>query len=298
VFKYMSEKVAPLFAKTLKVRFTQPFELNDPFEFRPFVDFEGTAESVRDVVEDKLTEMFGTADDALDFMAKLQATDPNYPKMVVPIEVFRKLIADNPTLKQQFMAEMEKFKAEALDNKKMALKWEARWEQFRRALGQSLGIFSLTEDPAQPLMWSHYAGQHYGVAVEFDQKHPWFDRRTSPSDDIRHLVRVSYVRDPHPRTWKQVNGSDMLYTKIAEWSYEREWRIIRPLKDGTEVGAGIVCFDVPPEAIRSIILGSRTTAALEQEIRASVAANPALSHVSFGRAKLGGGGKIEIVDAS
>jgi hypothetical protein len=70
MFKYMSENVAPLFVKTLKVRFTQPFSLNDPFEFRPFMDFEGTAESVRGVVEAKLSEMFGTVDGALDVMAK------------------------------------------------------------------------------------------------------------------------------------------------------------------------------------------------------------------------------------
>jgi hypothetical protein len=39
VFKYMSADVASLFAKTLKMRFTQPYELNDPFEFRPMLDF-------------------------------------------------------------------------------------------------------------------------------------------------------------------------------------------------------------------------------------------------------------------
>lgn len=170
MFKYMSEKVAALFAKTLKVRFTQPFDLNDPFEFRPFMDFEGTAENVRDVVEAKLSETYGTADDALDMMTKLQSTDPNYPKLVVPIEVFRKMLADNPALKQQFMAAMQEHKSEVLDNKRMAVHWEARWEKFREALGQALGIFSLTEDPTQPLMWSHYASQHYGVAVEFDEK--------------------------------------------------------------------------------------------------------------------------------
>jgi hypothetical protein len=298
MFKYMSEKVAPLFAKTLRVRFTQPFDLNDPFEFRPFMDFEGTADSVRDVVEARLGEMFGTADGILNVMAKLQATDPNYPKLVVPIEVFRKLLANNPPLKQKFMAAMEEHKANVLDNAKMAVLWESKWETFRQALGQALGIFSVTEDPTQPLMWSHYASQHYGVAVEFDERHPWFSQKTGPSDDIRHLVQVSYVQNPHPRTWKQVSGTDMLYTKNAEWSYEREWRIIRPLQDGADVGAGIVCFDVPPDAIRSIIFGWRATSALQNEIRASVAANPALSHVCFKRAKLAGGGKIEVVDAS
>jgi hypothetical protein len=200
MFKYMSEKVAPLFAKAVRVRFTQPFDLNDPFEFRPFMDFEGTADSVRDVVEARLGEMFGTADGILNVMAKLQATDPNYPKLVVPIDVFRKLLANNPPLKQKFMAAMEEHKANVLDNAKMAVLWESKWETFRQALGQALGIFSVTEDPTQPLMWSHYASQHYGAAVEFDERHPWFSQKTSPSDDIRHLVQVSYVQNPHPRT--------------------------------------------------------------------------------------------------
>ena len=88
----------------------------------------------------------------------------------------------------------------------------------------------------------------------------------------------------------------MLYTKGAEWSYEREWRVIRPLKDCTEVSPGIFCFDVPSEAIRSIIFGCRTTPASEQEIRTAVEANPELCHVRFKRAKPWEGGKIEIVD--
>jgi hypothetical protein len=89
----------------------------------------------------------------------------------------------------------------------------------------------------------------------------------------------------------------MLYTKDAQWSYEREWRIIRPVKDGAEIAPGITCFDVPPDAIRSITFGSRTTPTLEKEIRSLVSECPALKHVRFKRAKLSGAGKIEIVDA-
>src|SRR5271157_1622555 len=298
MFKYMSAEVAPLFAKALKVRFTQPFDLNDPFELRPMLDFEGTAADVRDVVEARVTEIFGTIDGALGMMEKLQATDPNYPKLLVPIPVFRKMIAANPALEQQFMAEVQRHKAEALDNTKMAVLWEAHWEKFRQALGQMLGILSLTEDPTNKLMWSHYASQHFGVVVELDENHPWFNQKIAETDDIRQLVRVSYVQNPHPRTWKQVNGADMLYTKDAVWAYEREWRMIRPLKDGTEVSPGVICFDVPPEAVRSVIFGCRTRPELEKEVRAAVAANPALSHVRFKRAKLTADGKIEILDAA
>jgi hypothetical protein len=175
----------------------------------------------------------------------------------------------------------------------MAVLWEAHWEKLRQALGQALGILSLTEDPAHTLMWSHYASRHFGVAVEFDENHTWFSQKMTPSDDLRHLVQVSYIQNPHPRTWRQVSGTDMLCTKNAEWSYEREWRIIRPLKDGTEISAGKVCFDVPSDAVRSIILGCRTTSVLEKQIRTEVAANPSLRHICFKRAKLVSGGKIE-----
>lgn len=298
LFKYMSVDVAPLFAKNLRVRFTQPFELNDPFEFRPMLDFAGTADDVRPVVEARIEKMYGTLDGAFAMMEKQLATDPNFAKaLIAPLDVLRKIIAGNPTLQQKFLAAMQQHKAELLDNTRMAPIWEAEWEKFRQALGQALGILSLSEDPANILMWSHYASQHFGVVVEFDDKHPWFNQKTTPTDDLRYLVQVSYVEHPHPRTWKQVNGTDMLYTKTAAWAYEREWRMIRPLKDGTEVSSGIFCFDVPAEAVRSITFGYRTKPALETEIRAAMNANPALAHVQFKRAKLGGD-RIEIVDAA
>jgi hypothetical protein len=160
MFKYMSVEVCPLFAKTLKVRFTQAFGLDDPLELRPFMDFEGTAAEAREVVEPRLAEMCGTVDAALATMEKQQAKDPNFP-LRVPIRQLRKMAADNPVLGQQFMAAIQEHRSEVLDNKRMAVHWEAQWEKFRQALGEPLGIFCLTEDPAHPVMWSHYASQHY-----------------------------------------------------------------------------------------------------------------------------------------
>src|ERR1039457_3982270 len=83
---------------------------------------------------------------------------------------------------------------------------------------------TLTFHLVQKICQVNYASQHRGVVVEFDENHPWFNEKTTSSDDLRHLVQVSYVQNPHPRTWKQVKGPDMLYTKNAEWAYEREWR--------------------------------------------------------------------------
>jgi hypothetical protein len=299
VYKYMSDEGALRFLKTLRVRFTQPDDQNDPFEFRPMVDFEGTAGYAEEKIDAHLTSEYGTAEDALRRMEVAQAADSDYPKLRVSIPELRKMISDDPALRQMVTECVRQVQAEIIKNShpKIVDHMKAKWEEFRQVVGQALGIFCLTEDPAHSPMWAHYANKHSGVAVEFDEHHQWFDQRTIPKDDIRHLKQVTYVANPAPRTWKQVTAIDMLYTKGAEWTYEREWRIIRPLKDGTEVVPGIFCFDVPPDAVRSIILGCRTSRALGQEIRAIVAGNPRLSHVRIKRANLAAGGKIEIVDA-
>jgi len=289
----MSAEVAPLFCKTLKVRFTQPSELNDPFEFRPLIDFDRMDAEFRHEIDIRLTEKFGTAEAALDMMEEQQRTDPNYPKLRVPISVARQMILANPALQKQFMADLHRHKAELLK----AIKWEVQWEKLQQIFGQALGIFSMTEEPANTVMWSHYASQHRGVVVEFDDEHPWFHQQLSPEDDFRHLVRVCYIANPHPRTWRELNGADLFYSKGAEWTYEKEWRIIRPLKDGAQISSGIFCFEVPPDAVKTITFGCRATQALEVEIRALVAAHSPLNHVRFRRAKLAGGGKIDIVDA-
>jgi hypothetical protein len=297
MFKYMSADAALLFARTLKVRFTQPSDLNDPFEFRPLIDFEATAEEYRSEIDRRISEMFGTVDGVLEMIEKHQASDPNFPKMPIPIDMVRKMMATSPDLGRGLIAEMQKHKFEILKTIKTAAAWETQWEKLQQTLGQSVGIFSLTEDPAHILMWSHYASQHTGIVVEFDENDSWFDQRRSPSDEFRHLVRVTYVQNPQPRTWSKLNGADLLYTKNADWVYEREWRIIRTLNEGTETRIGIFCFDVPPKVVRSIIFGFRTSLDLETEVRKVVSANSSLKDVSFKRTKLGSA-RIELTDAS
>jgi hypothetical protein len=298
MFKYMSVEAAALFAKTLSVRFTQPSDLNDPFELRPLIDFEGTAKELRAAIDARLNQDFGTIDSALRIMERQQALDANFPKLPLSIAAIRTMIECNPALGRQFLAEIVQHKSQIIDEMNKAALWETAWEKFHAVLGQVFGIFSVSEDPIHPLMWSHYASQHYGVVVEFDSRHCWFDQRLSTSDEFRHLVRVAYVQNPQPRTWNQVSGADVLYTKSAAWSYEREWRVVRPLRDGTELQGGIFCFDVPPSAVRAVVFGCRTTAAIESHVRSSFSSQESLSHVRFCRAHLVPGGRIELTETT
>jgi hypothetical protein len=300
MFKYMTDAVAPHFLRTLKVRFTKPSDLNDPFELRPMLDVKGTSREMRAMLDLEFGRRYGTVDDIFKLMEEVQASDPEFPKLPASLPDLRKIIADNPALEKQLMEELQKHAANALDSLTKSPEWEYRWEalwkEMHERFGQYLGILSLTEDPTNTVMWSHYASQHYGIVVEFDETHPWFNQKLTPVDDLRHLVQVSYVCNPRPRTWTQTTGIDVLYTKDASWSYEREWRLIRPLKDAIEVSPGVFCIDVPAEVVCSVTLGCRIRSSLEQEVRDLVSRNSALAHVAITRIRLLGDRQLDIVE--
>src|SRR6266480_3135997 len=115
MFKYISAELASVFANTLRVRFTQPFELNDPFELRPLIDFKATADEFRADIEAKTSEMFKSVDSALAAIERRQDSDPSFPQLPVSFKSIPALIAANPILEQQFAADFQRYKAKAMD---------------------------------------------------------------------------------------------------------------------------------------------------------------------------------------
>ena len=158
----------------------------------------------------------------------------------------------------------------------------------------------MSETGASHLAWSVYADGGRGCLIEFDSRHPWFDARKSNDDSFRHLRPVKYVAARKPNSILGITDDEVLYTKTNEWSFEKEWRIIRNFNDAQEIvgkdvyGADVLLFDIPPSAIRSVILGYRTAPPLENELREIVAANPGLLHIIFRGAVLEANGHIRI----
>ena len=133
-------------------------------------------------------------------------------------------------------------------------------------LNQLIGILSLSRVRDSLLMWSHYADQYAGAVVEFDGSHEFFsgqiDIEYIPMRPRRHLN--SYLAGaPIPVA--------ELCTKSDQWYYEREVRVIRRLSECRESARdprGFLVFvrPIPVEAIKSVILGERTTVSEQREI--------------------------------
>jgi hypothetical protein len=154
-------------------------------------------------------------------------------------------------------------------------------------LGNSLGILSLSEVPINLLMWAHYAANHTGFVIEFDDKHPWFWAKLAETDEFRHLRKVSYLDKPPSPYLTEWKGHDVFCSKLKMWEYEQEWRIIRPLQEAAKrIGDEIYLFEVPPESIRSVITGIKTPSESATELWKLLNSEPKLTHVRKLRAQL------------
>jgi hypothetical protein len=120
----------------------------------------------------------------------------------------------------------------------------------------SFGVVSLSEDPLQLLMWAHYGEEHRGAAVEIELTHPALLPRSDGRDQYSDIRKVDYTQAkisglPWPDTIVKV-----LSTKSTDWSYEREWRLVRTLNLTRKAEDGVHVVDFDMSAIRTVYLGA------------------------------------------
>ena len=169
--------------------------------------------------------------------------------------------------------------------------------KLRRDSVKKFAFSSLSEDPYDILMWSHYADGHAGICVGIDDG--WFTDFIEQEWETNKLIGgtpVSYKEQPdfHDVVAKYVEREasgksivldhmfvdivmPVLRTKSEGWRYEQEYRVIRR-------EPGIV--QVPEEAIKEVIVGKRISEG-DYALLQAILSKPSLSHVRVGRAEFG-----------
>jgi hypothetical protein len=144
----------------------------------------------------------------------------------------------------------ELLRPKALDLVKRRQDIQAMLETSRQSserLRQQMGIFCMTSERDNILMWSHYADTHKGFCLGFKTDNPFFGR----------ALRVNYSRDcPYLNVIEPPDidkVGEALLTKARDWEYEREWRIV-----DHGHGPGIQMY--PHDALCKVILGCRIDA--------------------------------------
>jgi hypothetical protein len=177
----------------------------------------------------------------------------------------------------------------------------------RESVDQNYGVFSLSERFDSLLMWAHYASDHRWFVVEFDGSHPWLNQGSADSQDkeldaggVRKVtysderptatIVVEFSLQPKSRSIPLSKFIDCYFIKGSDWSYEREWRLVKRLDQATETilvsKNRIALFQVPSTAITSIILGARMSPAERRVIPIMCRQRRELNHVSLLQADL------------
>lgn len=87
------------------------------------------------------------------------------------------------------------------------------------------GISCLSEEDDSLLMWAHYAGNHCGMCVEYELLEINQALGFTPVPVVYSDEKINLHIDDMERTERIIVES--VTTKSPEWSYEKEWRIIR-----------------------------------------------------------------------
>ena len=131
------------------------------------------------------------------------------------------------------------------------------------------GVTCFSEVSDSLLMWSHYAKNHQGVCIEYELSKFNSELQFTPVPMIYSLKKPCLdnfdIDDPERDILDYF--IKCLTTKYSEWSYEREWRIIREknahLREWDNDNNGALLPSVKPE---SIILGCNSNPEFEADV--------------------------------
>ena len=125
------------------------------------------------------------------------------------------------------------------------------WEDIRRGFWANKGLISFSDRWSNPVLWSHYADKHRGLALGFDipEKNCL---RVVYEEDLKDLPSLEEVH-------ASKDGSIFVRaatTKYHHWSYESEWRIVVGQK-GLVEDSNLLFLPFSPELrLKEIVIGA------------------------------------------
>jgi len=125
-------------------------------------------------------------------------------------------------------------------------------KSFQRHIAKSVGFVCLSSNPANLLMWSHYADEHQGFVFALDAS-TW---------DPRSIAKVEYSPRRASIPNKKPTEADvrpLVTTKSTDWSYEQEYRILCKETEWQTLDSRRVGYlDITPIQIKWICAGIRS----------------------------------------
>jgi hypothetical protein len=189
--------------------------------------------------------------------------------------------------------------------------WIKNTEQFNEdiinTMSENLGIFSLSTDALSEHMWTMYASEGAGIAVEFDESHPFFESNIPQAVSYSNSDRATYtyyegielINGIKRKNFniEKLSSTEMkeLFKRLAlsknrSWAQEKEKRIIIDLRKVSNADINHPLYNqhpdtslhaIPFEAFKSIIFGYAPERELVEKVTSIIKENKSLSHVKI-----------------
>lgn len=266
MFKYFGPERLDVL-KGCMVRYSPLGAFNDPFEGRPEILSVTSPQQAKEKFQAVIPAAIKEALDSA----------PPELKALIPLPMLENLMREQIAAKEtEMLVALQSFTPKIS-------------QLMSSTLDKSLGAFCLSEVPDSLLMWSHYGASHAGFVLEFDTRHTHFHEQKGPEDEFRHLRRVEYRETRPSASLTDFDGVDFFLVKSGHWAYEREWRIFRALREANLVipaePYSFHLFSFPPDALKSVILGAKTTSDTVAAVKDVLLANNKFKHVRLRHAR-------------
>jgi len=286
IYKYLgiddkTEKARISFLQNGLFRFTQPKELNDPKEAKP--KFYINEYSPKDIILARY---------------QLQHTNPMQANIGLSDEdlilnclkpLLNRIIDTSPNLvKRHGYNSIEEYDLAQLTK---------TYGAFEKKVNLEVGVFSLTTDNKNSVMWSSYCENYKGIVVGFSEELIDLPQYISSEvfydlEKIGLEVSLNYGQtrfngkiikenDKTPIIISDELIKSFLFHKESQWDYEKEYRLISKLNSASKKADNIYLEKIPFTFIKEIFLGSKMEHEEKEQIISIINSNKELNHIKI-----------------
>jgi len=234
LYKYRSVNSLSLDALAKgRVWYSKPSALNDPNDVAARWDKNFTAKEILE-----------------DYVMKREGGSP-----VKGIATYVQELIDNGNSHEQVLDQIDKLFKPVDKKTQRELLQDVLY--YNEVMFSAFGVLSLAELPNIQLMWAHYADSHKGFCLGFENHETnILGQYGSP------VVYVDKMPKPNIASFAMDAGGDIIhiiaYTKSNDWSYEKEWRVLK--QEGNQL------YPYPGRLVE-VVFGLNTPASIEVQIR-------------------------------
>jgi hypothetical protein len=220
LYKYV---VPNLWEKILKdgyIRFTQSSVFNDPFEMQPYFEYVEKESNMRKEIKDWIDSDAGR--EILNVGLELSYMGvPATTKRSLSFERYKQIVNEGLEENKPEILEALEQGIYQFSNKDGRLTAEGR--NTFLFLNKLVGILSLTEKRDNLLMWAHYANDHQGFVIEFDDTHEYFHQKPRQSmPPLKFLVAPLSTNNLSDEQWEFLEKKARALSPQIENAQSRE----------------------------------------------------------------------------